>query len=174
VLTRDSRLNKGWAIEQECQSRRTRERGAAALVVIHLQLTAHTPLTVVVVVAYPFATALAPRFSTFPYFPTLPTVRHNLHLPDSPGHVAVRSTRREAQSEEPKQSKPKGTRSVTCWYPPLPFALYSILHTLRPKPILAHIPHRLLCLHPFHPLHTAPTPPRPRTKIQLQSSRSNI
>jgi hypothetical protein len=154
VITHDSRLNKGCHRAREPEQKSEGERGSRPC--CHpprVQLTAHTPLTVVVV-AYPLLRHL---HLAFPLFLIFPTVRHNLDLPDSPGHVAVRSTRREAQREEPKQSKPKGTRSVTCWYPPLPFALYSTLHTLRPKPILAHIPHRLLCFHPLeHRPHPAP------------------
>jgi hypothetical protein len=125
-----------------------------------------------VVVAYPFCygtiTSLFYFSLFFPsHYPLQPTIRHYRDLPDSPGHVAVRSKNQEPR-EEPKQSKPKGTRSVTCWYPPLPFALYSTLHTLRPKPILAHIPHRLLCFHPLeHRPHPAPI-------YNYKPSRSNI
>jgi len=68
------------------------------------------------------------------------------------------------KSQERNQSKAsrKGPVQLPVAILPLPFALYSTLHTLRPKPILAHIPHRLLC---FHPLNTAHT----RTHIQLQT-----
>jgi hypothetical protein len=120
-----------------------------------------------VVVAYPFCygtiTSLFYFSLFFPsHYPLQPTIRHYRDLPDSPGHVAVRSKNQEPR-EEPKQSKPKGTRSVTCWYPPLPFALLQYTSHSTPKAHFSSYPTST----PLLP--SLGTPPTPRTHIQLQT-----